>query len=194
MYLATKRVFDLTVSICGLILSSPILFVAVVAIRATSRGAAIFAQERVGRHENPFTCYKLRTMKAGTRQAGTHEVSSSSVTRVGKFLRAAKLDELPQLWNVMTGEMSLVGPRPCLPVQSELIEERRARGVFEVLPGITGLSQVEGIDMSSPRRLAERDGDYLQSHSFWGDVALIFRTLIGHGGGDRIATEKSASD
>lgn len=194
MYSSTKRVFDLTASVCGLILSAPLLVVAIVAIRTTSSGAAIFAQERVGKHEKPFTCYKLRTMKTGTRQAGTHEVSSTSVTAVGKFLRAAKLDELPQLWNVVTGEMSLVGPRPCLPVQSELIEERRARGVFEALPGITGLSQVEGIDMSSPRRLAERDGDYLKSHSFLGDLALIFRTIIGHGGGDRIATEKSTPD
>lgn len=194
MYSTTKRVFDLAASICGLVLSSPILVVAIVVIRATSSGGAIFAQERVGRHEKPFTCYKLRTMKAGTKQAGTHEVSSSSVTAVGKFLRATKLDELPQLWNVMTGEMSLVGPRPCLPVQSELIDERRARGVFDVLPGITGLSQVEGIDMSNPRRLAERDGDYLKFHSFLGDLTLIFRTIIGHGGGDRIVTGKMSSD
>lgn len=133
-------------------------------------------------------------MALGTRVAGTHEVSAASVTSVGKFLRSSKLDELPQLWNVLRGEMSLVGPRPCLPVQEELIEERRKRGVLEVLPGITGLAQVEGIDMSDPQKLASRDADYTNSRSFGLDLKIIARTLFGGGSGDRVHRERGLSD
>jgi lipopolysaccharide/colanic/teichoic acid biosynthesis glycosyltransferase len=92
-------------------------------------------------------------MAAGTKQAGTHEVSASSVTKIGRFLRATKLDEIPQLWNVVRGEMAFVGPRPCLPSQTELVQEREIRGVYGIIPGITGLGQVRGIDMSEPVRL-----------------------------------------
>lgn len=102
------------------------------------------------------------------------------------MLRRTKLDELPQLWNVLWGEMSLVGPRPCLPTQELLVEERRARGVLALRPGITGLAQVDGIDMSDPVRLARRDADYLQSASFAGDILLLFKTFLGRGGGDRV--------
>lgn len=185
-----KRLFDFCSAVVGVMLAFPIVLVAIVAIRITSPGAAIFAQTRIGRGGGPFTCYKLRTMMQGTRIAGTHEVSPASVTGVGKFLRSTKLDELPQLWNVLVGEMSLVGPRPCLPVQEELIEERRKRGVLTVLPGITGLAQVEGIDMSDPVRLAERDADYVASRSFPGDLKLILRTVTGSGSGDRVRDAK----
>jgi lipopolysaccharide/colanic/teichoic acid biosynthesis glycosyltransferase len=149
-----------------------------------SRANPIFAQRRVGRHQRGFTCYKLRTMRPDTREAATHEVSQAAVTRVGRFLRRTKLDELPQLWNVLRGEMSLVGPRPCLPSQHELIAKRQELGVYALRPGITGPAQVQGIDMSNPQRLALVDQQYLRQSSVRGDLALILRTLFGGGHGD----------
>jgi len=183
------RIVELILSAVGFVLCLPLLLFAILAIRLNSPGAAIFRQTRVGRNQKPFILYKLRTMSTGTVQAGTHEVSASSVTSVGRFLRATKLDELPQLWNVLKGEMALVGPRPCLPVQTALIEEREKRGVFEILPGITGLAQVEGIDMSDPERLAEREGDYVGEKSLSLDLRIILATVTGKGNGDRIRKE-----
>jgi O-antigen biosynthesis protein WbqP len=148
-----KRTFDILAAAIGLILSSPILLFAAAAVRAESPGRAFFAQKRVGRNECIFTCYKLRTMFADTKHLPTHQTSATSVTRVGAVLRRLKLDELPQLYNVLRGEMSLVGPRPCLPSQTALIDARKQRGVFNVRPGITGLAQVQGVDMSDPERL-----------------------------------------
>lgn len=181
-----KRFLEVLASGIGLILSSPVLLILIPLIRCTSIGPAIFRQERVGKEQKVFVCYKLRTMAAGTKQAGTHEVSASSVTGVGKVLRKTKLDELPQLWNVLCGEMSLVGPRPCLPSQLELIEEREKRGVFSVLPGITGLGQVRGIDMSVPERLAECDAEYVAKQSLGLDLSLLIQTVLGAGREDRV--------
>ena len=181
-----RNFLERTVALLGLIATSPFLAVAVVLIRLDSPGAAIFRQERVGRNRNPFICYKLRTMAAGTKQAGTHEVSASSVTKIGRFLRATKLDEIPQLWNVVRGEMVFVGPRPCLPSQTELVHEREIRGVYGILPGITGLGQVRGIDMSEPVRLAEVDAEYLQTRSLGLDLRLAWQTVCGGGAGDRV--------
>ncbi len=140
----------------------------------------------MGRHGQPFTCYKLRTMRQGTANVATHEMSSSAVTSLGESLRRYKLDELPQLWNVLRGDMSFVGPRPCLPVQREVIAEREKRGVLALRPGITGLAQVNDIDMSTPVRLAEADAEYLATRSFVGDLVLILRTVTGSGQGDRV--------
>ncbi len=181
-----KRFLEILASGTGLILSSPVLLILIPLIRCTSSGPAIFRQDRVGKGQKIFVCYKLRTMAAGTKQAGTHEVNASSVTRVGKLLRKTKLDELPQLWNVLCGEMSLVGPRPCLPSQLELIEERENRGVFSVLPGITGLGQVRGIDMSVPERLAECDAEYVTKQSLSLDLSLLIQTVLGAGREDRV--------
>jgi O-antigen biosynthesis protein WbqP len=112
-----------------------------------------------------FRCHKLRTMYAGTASMPTHEVSVSRITPIGGFLRRTKLDELPQLWNVLKGEMSLVGPRPCLPAQTVLVEERRRRGVAALRPGITGTAQLRGVDMADPAKLAEIDAEYLAAAS-----------------------------
>jgi O-antigen biosynthesis protein WbqP len=181
-----RNFLERTVALLGLIAASPFLAVAVALIRLDSPGAAIFRQKRVGRNRKPFICYKLRTMAAGTKQAGTHEVSASSVTKIGRFLRATKLDEIPQLWNVVRGEMAFVGPRPCLPSQAELVHEREIRGVYGILPGITGLGQVRGIDMSEPLRLAEVDAEYLQTRSLGLDLRLAWQTVCGGGSGDRV--------
>ena len=148
------------------------------AVRLTSPGPAIFAQPRVGQGERLFVCYKFRTMRAGSPQAGTHEVSPSYITPIGRFLRRTKIDELPQIWNIARGEMSLVGPRPCLPSQTELIDWRRKLDVFRCRPGITGLAQVEGVDMSEPEKLARLDASYCVLSSILTDAKLALTTLI----------------
>jgi O-antigen biosynthesis protein WbqP len=178
-----KRTFDVVA--CGLFLLFfwPILLIVIIAIRLQSPGPAIFRQARVGKGGRPFTCYKLRTMYSGTANLPTHEVQVSSVTALGEHLRRFKVDELPQLCNVLIGDMSLVGPRPCLPSQTALVEARRQRGVLEVRPGITGLAQVNGVDMSDANRLAEIDAQYVRTQSLIGDFRLILATLRGQGVG-----------
>lgn len=154
-------------------------------VRFGSPGPGIFAQTRVGRWEEPFTCLKFRTMQKDTVQAGTHEVSSHSVTPIGHFLRRTKVDELPQAWNILRGEISLVGPRPGLPVQTELTAARRVRDVYRALPGISGLAQISGIDMSDPEKLARWDALYIARRSLLLDLKIILRTALGSGQGDK---------
>lgn len=182
-----KRLLDIAIALPLLLVASPVLAVLVLAIRLDSTGPGLFRQMRVGRGERAFTCLKLRTMRADTGDRATHLTSADQVTRMGGFLRRTKLDELPQLWNVLKGEMSLVGPRPCLLSQDELIVARRRRGVFFVRPGITGLAQVRGIDMSDPERLAELDARYVETMSIAGDLGILAQTLVGKGQGDRTA-------
>lgn len=172
----------------------PVIIALIPIVRFTSPGSALFHQRRVGRNREIFFCHKIRTMATGTPQVGTHEVSESSVTGIGRLLRRTKLDEIPQLWNVFTGEMSLVGPRPCLPSQSELIREREERGVFALRPGITGLGQIRGIDMSDPIGLAECDAEYAAERSAIFDLKLIWLTLVGAGMGDRVNSTCAVSE
>jgi len=172
-----KRALDLVVAAPLLVLTSPVLLVAVLAVRATSPGPAIFSQTRVGRGGVLFACRKLRTMRRGTPSLPTHEAPASAVTAVGKVLRRTKIDELPQLWNVLKGEMSLVGPRPCLPTQTELIERRKVLGVLAALPGITGLAQIKGIDMSDPKLCAETDAAYVGAASIGLDLRILLGTF-----------------
>ncbi|CDX55654.1 Glycosyltransferase [Mesorhizobium plurifarium] len=176
--MTAKRALDLAVAIPMLALTSPVLLVAMLAIRTTSAGPAIFSQIRVGRGGALFACRKLRTMYRATPSLPTHEAPAGSVTAVGKVLRATKIDELPQLWNVIKGEMSLVGPRPCLPTQTELIERRKELGVLAALPGITGLAQIKGIDMSDPRLCAETDAVYIKAASIGLDLKILLGTFF----------------
>ncbi|WP_226953505.1 sugar transferase [Mesopusillimonas faecipullorum] len=179
------RIFDVIFSVLGLVVASPVLlFIYVAGLFDT--GSPLFKQERVGRHKKPFVLVKFRTMTVGTASVATHLAASASVTRMGAFLRRTKLDELPQLWNVLKGEMSLVGPRPNLFNQSELIVEREALGVYTVRPGITGLAQVAGIDMSTPALLAETDAKMIRELSLPMYFKLIFQTIAGKGSGDRV--------
>lgn len=143
-------------------------------------------QTRVGRNQKPFTLFKLRTMSMDTEERGSHEISTAQITKVGKFLREKKIDELPQIINVLIGDMSFVGPRPCLPNQTELVSERSSRGVFKVRPGITGRAQLAGIDMSNPKQLAEVDAQYILERSFWSDLSIIYQTARGRGQGDMV--------
>jgi O-antigen biosynthesis protein WbqP len=176
-----KRAFDIAASVAGLVVLWPVIVIAIIAIRLGSPGPAIFAQTRVGQAAQTFICYKLRTMWTDTKNLPSHEVGVASLTSIGGFLRRSKIDELPQLYNVLRGEMSLVGPRPCLPTQTALITARQRHGALEVPPGITGLSQVQGVDMSDPERLAELDGTYARTCSFVGDLRIILQTLTGSG-------------
>lgn len=179
------RIFDFLFSLLGLVIGFPVLLVLTI-IGLFDTGSPIFRQVRVGRHQKPFTLVKFRTMKVDTVSVATHLASSASITRFGHFLRKTKLDELPQLWNVLKGEMSLVGPRPGLFNQEELTEERAKRGVFDVRPGITGLAQVNEIDMSTPALLAETDQKMIQSLTVVDYFKYIFMTVAGKGAGDRV--------
>ena len=172
-----KRAFDLAVAALMLLVASPVLLIAVLAIRASSPGPALFSQIRVGQAGRLFRCHKLRTMYKGTPSVPSHEASAASVTGVGRTLRRFKVDELPQLWNVLKGEMSLVGPRPCLPTQNELIERRSQLGVLSALPGITGLAQIRDIDMSNPKLCAETDAEYLEVASIGLDLRILLGTI-----------------
>ena len=129
-------------------------------------------------------------MSINTDSVGTHLVDTTSITKIGSFLRKTKLDELPQLFNVLLGDMSLVGPRPCLSNQTELVEERDRRGVYKVCPGITGLAQVNDVDMSTPRKLARYDALMINRMSIKLYVKLIINTLLGQGLGDRVIKHK----
>jgi O-antigen biosynthesis protein WbqP len=173
-----NRAADLAIALPLAAVAAPIVLVACAWIRLTSPGPAFFVQQRIGRRERIFRCVKLRTMHQGTLSQPTHHVAADAVTDAGRALRQWKIDELPQLWNVLKGEMSLVGPRPCLPTQTELIERRRELGVYSLRPGITGLAQVTGIDMSDPKKCAEADASYLRSRSLALDAAIMWRTLF----------------
>ena len=148
--------------------------------------APLFRQKRVGRYQQPFVLLKFRTMRPDTASVATHLADASAVTSFGRFLRRTKLDELPQLWNVLRGDMSLVGPRPCLSNQEELIAARAARGVFNARPGITGLAQTQGIDMSTPELLARTDAEMLALLGLRDYFRYIFLTVLGKGAGDRV--------
>ena len=164
---------------------SPLLIALIVA-GYFDTGYPIFRQRRVGKYKQPFNLVKFRSMHVNTPSLATHLASSSSITRFGGFLRNSKLDELPQLWNVLMGDMSLVGPRPNLFNQEELIEERYSRGVYSIRPGITGLAQINKIDMSTPKILAEADAKMIQELNSLVYFKYIFLTVLGKGFGDRI--------
>lgn len=181
-----KRAFDLTLAIAlalpAILLCIPIALI----IKSSSPGPALFKQVRVGRNKQPFMLFKWRTMAIGTGDLPSHEVSRAQVTTIGAFLRRTKLDELPQLWNVILGDMSFVGPRPCLPTQNELIDLREALGVYLLRPGITGISQLRGLNMSDPKALAHMDAEYIDKSTFLRDLQIIIKTALNRGAGDAV--------
>lgn len=179
------RTLDFLLSAVGLVLGFPLLLL-IYLLGMFDTGSPLLRQQRVGRHQQAFVLIKFRTMKMGTAAVASHLASVDSITRLGHLLRRSKLDELPQLWNVLWGEMSLVGPRPCLSSQAELIHERQSRGVFAVRPGITGLAQINKIDMSTPRLLAQTDAQMISTFSLRNYFTYILKTALGSGGGDRV--------
>jgi O-antigen biosynthesis protein WbqP len=179
------RIFDIFFSFLGLLLLSPLLLVLVISGYFDTK-SPIFRQERVGKSKKPFHLVKFRSMHVNAPSIATHLASASSITPFGSFLRRSKLDELPQLWNVFVGDMSLVGPRPNLFNQEELIKERNLRGVYSVRPGITGLAQISKIDMSTPQLLAEIDAMMINHLNVRYYFKYIFLTVFGKGFGDRV--------
>jgi len=179
------RVVDILFSALGLVVLSPMLLMVWLLGWLDTR-APLFYQQRVGRNQQLFVLVKFRTMHTDTVSVASHLANASAITPLGRFLRRTKLDELPQLWNVLRGEMSLVGPRPCLFNQNELIAERAARDVFDALPGITGLAQIQGIDMSTPKLLAQTDAEMISTMSVSNYFKYIFLTFAGKGQGDRV--------
>ncbi|MDE3989840.1 sugar transferase, partial [Glaesserella parasuis] len=156
------RILDFLFSILGLVFTFPILVIVTI-LGYFDTGSPIFIQERVGKNKKPFKLIKFRTMNVNTASVASHLAGSSSITKLGRFLRKTKIDELPQLINVLKGEMSLVGPRPNLFNQKELIQEREKYSVYDVLPGITGLAQLSDIDMSIPELLAKTDSEMIKN-------------------------------
>ncbi len=179
------RLLDFWFSFFGLLFGSPVLLL-IYLIGLLDTGLPVFRQERIGRNQKPFILVKFRTMLPDTASVASHLADVSTITPFGAFLRHTKLDELPQLWNVLKGEMSLVGPRPCLFIQSELIAERDRRGVFKARPGITGLAQLSDVDMSTPKLLAETDAYMLQHLTLATYFKYILMTVGGKGAGDRV--------
>ena len=179
------RLLDMLFSLLGLVCGFPVL-VLLTLVGYFDTGSPIFRQERVGKHQKPFTLVKFRTMAVNTESVATHLASSASITRFGQFLRKTKLDELLQLWNVLKGDMSLVGPRPGLFNQEDLTSERAKLDIYSARPGITGLAQVNQIDMSTPKLLAETDQKMLQSLTLTDYFRYILMTVVGKGSGDRV--------
>ncbi|QLJ07979.1 sugar transferase [Pseudoalteromonas sp. JSTW] len=179
------RLLDFFFALFGLLIALPFLVILYV-IGLFDTGSPIFTQERVGRHKKPFTLVKFRTMKVDTASVASHLASTASITPFGGFLRKTKLDELPQLWNVLKGEMSLVGPRPGLFNQEELTLAREAKNVYSVRPGITGLAQVNEIDMSTPELLAQTDREMIDTLTLSSYFKYILMTVTGSGSGDRV--------
>ncbi len=179
------RLFDILFSIFGMVFFFPVILILVI-FGLFDTGSPFFRQARLGRNKQIFVLVKFRTMKIGTCSVASHEAPIHAVTKYGSFLRRSKLDELPQLWNVLKGEMSLVGPRPNLPTQSELIEFRDNHSVYSVRPGITGVAQISGIDMSQPKSLAETDEKMIKSMTIFTYFRLIFLTVLGRGYGDQV--------
>jgi O-antigen biosynthesis protein WbqP len=180
-----KRIFDIIFSFIGLFILCPIIIILYI-IAYFDTGAPIFCQERVGKNKKPFLLIKFRSMDLNAPSVATHLVNTSSITNFGSFLRKSKLDELPQLWNVLLGHMSLVGPRPNLYNQGDLIKDRDLLGVYSVRPGITGLAQIYKIDMSTPQLLAETDAKMIKELNIFNYFKYILLTVFGKGFGDSI--------
>ena len=179
------RILDFLAAFFGLLFLWPVLLVVII-IGLFDTGSPVFIQERVGRNKKPFKLIKFRTMSVETKSVASHLASDASITKLGGFLRKTKIDELPQLINVVKGEMSLVGPRPNLFNQEALIKERDALGVYDVLPGVTGLAQVQNIDMSTPELLAKTDKRMIDTLTLKDYFKYILMTATGSGSGDAV--------
>jgi lipopolysaccharide/colanic/teichoic acid biosynthesis glycosyltransferase len=182
------RILDFTFAFVGFFLALPVLLIVTI-IGLFDTGSPIFLQKRVGKNKKTFTLIKFRTMSVETKSVASHLANTSSITKLGAFLRKTKIDELPQLLNVLKGEMSIVGPRPNLFNQEELIYERDCHNVYDVLPGITGLAQVNNIDMSTPKLLAETDEKMITTLTIKDYFKYIIMTATGSGKGDAVNTK-----
>lgn len=180
-YVKIKRVLDFTLSLIGILVLSPIYLILMLAIKLDSPGPILFKQKRVGIHKTHFNILKFRTMKIDTpKDMPTHLLANPEqyITKVGKFLRKTSLDELPQIINILKGDMSIIGPRPALWNQYDLLEERDKYGANDVMPGLTGLAQISGRDELEISVKAKLDGDYVEHMSFGMDVKCFVGTIL----------------
>lgn len=180
MYLIIKRLIDIILSFTGLILLSPVFLILIIAIKLDSRGPVLFKQKRVGINKTHFNILKFRTMRIDTpKDTPTHLLSNPDqyITRVGKFLRKTSFDELPQIWNILIGQMSIIGPRPALWNQYDLIAERDKYGANNIRPGLTGWAQINGRDELPIDVKSKLDGEYVENISLWMDIKCFFLTI-----------------
>lgn len=175
-----KRVFDFSMSLIAIVVFSPIILIISLLVKLTSKGPVFFKQRRIGKNNEEFNILKFRSMRIDTPNVATHLLKDPSVfiTPLGKFLRKTSLDELPQLINILKGEMSIVGPRPALYNQYDLIDMRTEVGVHKLVPGLTGWAQVNGRDEISLEEKVALDKEYMNMQSFWMDIKIIFMTVF----------------
>ncbi|KXH86871.1 sugar transferase [Sporosarcina sp. HYO08] len=181
MYMKVKRLIDIILSLIGLIVLSPIFLILIIAIKIDSRGPVLFKQKRVGINKTHFNILKFRTMRIDTpKDTPTHLLSNPEqyITKMGKFLRKTSLDELPQIWNIFVGQMSIIGPRPALWNQYDLIAERGKYGANDVPPGLTGWAQINGRDELPIEIKAKLDGEYVERISLLMDIKCFFGTIV----------------
>ena len=181
MYKFIKRILDIILSLCGMIVLSPLFLVLIIAIKLDSKGPVLFKQKRIGLHKKHFFILKFRTMRIDTpKDTPTHLLENPEqwITKIGKFMRKTSLDELPQIWNIFVGDMSIIGPRPALWNQYDLIEKRDRYGANDVLPGLTGWAQINGRDELPIKQKAELDGYYVKNVSFALDCRCFFGTIL----------------
>ena len=180
-YRYVKRAMDVVGAVVGLVLMAVPMVLVAVAVKLDSPGPVFFRQLRMGRHSVPFVCYKFRSMvTSAPKECAANDLQDRAhmVTRVGNFLRKSRLDEVPQLWNVLKGDMSLIGPRPLILKETWINEERTRRGVYELQPGITGLAQICGRNQVSDRDKVYFDEYYLTHYGMWLDVKILFGTVL----------------
>lgn len=176
-----KRIIDFIMSLCGLIILSPVFLILCIWIKFDSKGSILFKQKRVGIHKSYFNILKFRTMYIDTpKEVPTHLLSNPEqyITKVGKFLRKTSLDELPQVFNILKGDMSVIGPRPALWNQYDLIEERDKYGANDIKPGLTGWAQINGRDELEIEVKAKLDGEYVKKMSLWFDIKCFIGTIF----------------
>jgi O-antigen biosynthesis protein WbqP len=181
MYLKVKRYIDIILSLLGLIVLSPIFFILIISIKIDSKGPVLFKQKRIGVNKTHFNILKFRTMRIDTpKDTPTHllENPEQYITKMGKFLRKTSLDELPQIWNIFLGQMSIIGPRPALWNQYDLIAERDKYGANDIPPGLTGWAQINGRDELPIELKSKLDGEYVDKIGFLMDVKCFFWTIV----------------
>lgn len=175
-----KRIFDFLMSLIAIVILSPIIIIVAISVKLTSKGPILFKQRRIGKNNEEFAIYKFRTMRIDTPNVPTHLLENPEqwITPVGKFLRKTSLDELPQLFNILSGKMSIVGPRPALYNQYDLKDMRTKEGIHKLVPGLTGWAQINGRDEIPLSLKVKLDKEYLERKSFWFDLKIIFLTAI----------------
>lgn len=194
MYEFSKRIIDLLLSGLALVILAPVFVALAVLIKVESEGPILFKQKRVGLNKTHFNILKFRTMRIDTpRDSPTHLLDNPNqyITKIGKFLRKSSLDELPQIWNIFRGEMSIIGPRPALWNQYDLIEERDKYGANDVPPGLTGWAQINGRDELPIDVKAKLDGEYVEKKSLWMDTKCFFLTILSVVKSDGVVEGKS---